>query len=739
LQSWLSCCFILLSEDLVKHIIESGVYKEKEQMKKSRDTEHHNKTNVLLGERQNRFSKFRGIRARLIGAFFIPIILIVILGATTYSKASEGIIRNYEAANKTSLMMISKFFALELQNITARVAELASNNDLKQYYSGALQDKPADEMTSLEIIRSQVRNMGNVDQYLEELYIIAAYGDGVSHSGTFEVKKYEDFKSSYEVKTVAESGASSAWIGSHPYLDSEISESGSANKDNYCLTYISSFIDARNQRSGYIIADIKKSFVLDALADAEFGEGSYTAFISADGREIMNEGEGYSFLNQEFYTSALKAEEVSKAEYVELEGASYLFIYTKLGVGKAILCTLIPESVILSQVSGIRAFTVAIVIIATLIAILVATFISAGISKALHRTNIALHHVAEGDLTTHLEIGRQDEFGILGNSINHMIQSMRELIIKMTGASATVSVNSEAVTGTSELLFRATRDISKTVCDIEQGITQQAQDAQDCLVLMSSLAEQINEVHENTDEIDRIAVSTKRILGQGMETVNELGRKAKGTSEITKSVIRDITNLEHETFTISDIIGTINDIAGQTNLLSLNASIEAARAGEAGRGFAVVASEIRKLAEQSAQAANKIGLIIGHINEQTKKTVATARQAEDIVASQEVALSDTIKVFIEVNEHVGDLTTNMNKIVEGITGMERTKNDTLSANESISATTEESVAATNELSVTVEEQLQAVEKLNESATKLSMQAKDLEAAVYYFRLSQETT
>lgn len=710
-------------------------------MRRNRDTEHRNKRNALLGEGQNRFGKLRGIRARLIGAFFIPIVLIVILGATTYSKASEGIIRNYEAANKTSLMMISKFFTLELQNITARVAELASNNDLKQYYSGALQNKPADEMTSLEIIRSQVRNMGNVDQYLDDLYIIASYGDGVSHSGTFEMKEYEGFKSSYEVKTVAESGATSAWIGSHPYLDAEISDSGAANIDNYCLTYISSFIDARNQRSGYIIADIKKSFVLEALADADFGEGSFTAFVSVDGREIMNmeEGSTYSFLNQEFYTSALQAEETGKAEYIELEGASYLFIYTKLGVGNAMVCTLIPESVILSQVSGVRAFTIAIVMIATLIAILVATFISSGISRALHRTNIALRKVAEGDLTTHLEIGRQDEFGILGNSINHMIQSMRELIVKMTGASATVSANSESVTVTSELLFCATRDISKTVGDIEQGITQQAQDAQDCLVLMSSLADQINDVHENTDEIDRIAMRTKHTLGQGMEVVNELGRKAKDTSEITKSVIRDITNLEHESFTISDIIGTINDIAGQTNLLSLNASIEAARAGEAGRGFAVVASEIRKLAEQSAQAANKIGIIIGHISEQTKKTVTTARQAEDIVASQEVALSDTIKVFIEVNDHVGDLTTNMNKIVEGIAGMERTKNDTLSANESISATTEESVAATNELSVTVEEQLLAVEKLNESAAKLTLQAKDLEAAVSYFKLTQETT
>ena len=114
--------------------------------------------------------------------------------------------------------------------------------------------------------------------------------------------------------------------------------------------------------------------------------------------------------------------------------------------------------------------------------------------------------------------------------------------------------------------------------------------------------------------------------------------------------------------------------------------------------------------------------------------MATARQAEDIVAYQAEALSDTVKVFGDINHHVEGLTENIRKIVDDIVQMEHAKNDTLNANESISATSEESAAAANELGVTVEEQLQAVERLNESAVKLETQAKDLEASVQFFKV-----
>jgi methyl-accepting chemotaxis protein len=398
------------------------------------------------------------------------------------------------------------------------------------------------------------------------------------------------------------------------------------------------------------------------------------------------------------------------------------------------LCAVIPKSVIVEQANGVKNITLIVVVLASIIAIALGTYMAYGFSDTINKINSVLHKAEAGDLTGQTKVNRKDEFRILGKSINDVINSMMNLIKKMTGTSKTVSKSAMTVSESSNILVSATKNISDAVGDIEEGVSQQAVDAESCLHQMADLADKINELYSSTHNIEQIANNTKEIVSGGMVIVDNLSLKAKDTTDVTRTVITDIESLARESAAIAGIINTINEIAAQTNLLSLNASIEAARAGQYGRGFSVVAEEIRKLADQSLTASNEIGKIIKRIEDQSKKTVNTAKYAESIVLSQEDALTSTVNAFSDINKHVENLTNNLNQIAFGVEGIEHAKEDTLRAIESISATAEETAAAAEQLSVTAEKQLEEVNKLNDVVQQLNNDAINLEESVSVFKV-----
>ena len=216
--------------------------------------------------------------------------------------------------------------------------------------------------------------------------------------------------------------------------------------------------------------------------------------------------------------------------------------------------------------------------------------------------------------------------------------------------------------------------------------------------------------------------------------MKELDEKVKDTTESMNDIMENIVHLSEQSNTIGNIINTINDVADQTNLLSLNASIEAARAGEAGKGFAVVADEIRKLAMQTTEAAAEISTIISNIQNQTEVTVNTVENAQGIVQLQEKALETTVTAFNDINNHVEDLNNNLESIISGIVGIEGVKEDTLYAIQNISAASEEVAATMTDLANTSNRQLGAVETLNTTANKLGKNAAELEEVIRVFKV-----
>ena len=688
--------------------------------------------------------KINSLRIKLTAFFLIPVIFIVIVGVTAYSIASQGTQETYQSNAITALEQVAKYYELTFSIVESKTDQLASLSELKNLYGGAYSD--GDELRSaLSSIYRSAKNLAESDRIVEDLSILAfkqtsfsvangnyLMADYIGSSTAAEFEKTSDY-------SLMSGGDTGTWMGVRTFIDSYEASKGIETRP-YCAVYVKPFYNSLNEKLGYITMNVKLDISLDALGSIDLGSGSSFAFITPDGVETTRDGK--SEVNQTifsyttFYDDLKASSQSSGYEWMQdaSDGKVYLYAYAKIGESGAVICGRIPESVISASVNTIRTTSIIVVIIAAVVSSLVGVFVSTSIGRAVKGISNGFEQAAKGDLTVSINTKRKDEFGALSASANKMIENTKRLLLKVSSTADSLKTSSDDIGGASDALVDASANITSSVNEIRLGLDTQAQDAGSCLAAADQLTEKIEVVRENVKVIDDMAADADASVKSGISAVENLKVKANETSDVTKSVIVDIEALARETSSIENIVATINDIASQTNLLSLNASIEAARAGEAGRGFAVVAEEIRKLAEQSAVSAGEIGTIIASITSKTEKTATAAKHAEEIVMQQEDAVSTTLSEFNVISENVKTIASHLKDIGLQVAEMEKAKVNTLSAVEGISAVSEEAAASSAEVENTALTSQNAAKDLNDVINNLRGAADSLTTELKGFKL-----
>ena len=702
---------------------------------------------MLAGLKNFGGSNKKSIFSTLLVAFMVPVVLMIALGVVSYRTASSGIVDKYKESAQSTVSAVGDYFNLVCTNISNKAVEMITNSDVGDYYDKYYGKQ---ESKALETFRSAKSDIGNAKSTNKNIYSCTVIPEGGAYlstlSGGMTETPVADFSNTAEGQYfAANSTQRNRWLGYQTYLDDNMQ----SKQEKYAMVYYQKFSNS----DAYLVMSLDISVAEKMLGEIDFGKGSVKALVTADGREVAfeqktdnpAEADAVSdekeeaadakqwFVGSDFYESTKEAEEPGYMD-VKINGKKYVYIYTPVGNTKAMICTLIPQSNVLGQVGSIKYITIFMVILAAGAALVTGFVISTGISKTVREMSGGLAKVAQGDLTQDFTTKRQDEFKELTGSLNAMIESMRGLMRDMKQFGSKVTGLAENVSDKTGVINTSMQDIARAMGEVAGGVQGQAEDTESSNENMISFSENITTVTEKTSHMGQTADKAIEAVEQGRVIVQELSGKSDTTVSLTRVLVDDIDAVQKNSEEIKSFVDVINSIAGQTNLLSLNASIEAARAGEAGRGFAVVAEEIRKLADQSKESGNKIHEIVKKIGETADKTTASAREAESMVNEQARALQETVNVFEMIQDCVGELVEGIRLITQRLEESMLEKDKVESSLQNIASVSEEVAASTQEVTATLGEQVSVVQTLKEEVELLRSDALELDKSIERFKI-----
>ena len=683
--------------------------------------------------------KYTKIRWKLMASFILPVILIVVVGLVSYNMASETVISKCNLSVSSTMSATDKYLKLMLTSVKNKAATLSTDADVTNYYYN-LYDRNITDPTTKKAYNATYNSMGGYikqTDYLEDYYILCNQG-----RPTFSYKKTEaqtrtadpamflPYWETEEAKPFAE-GKSAFWTLSHPFID----ETFWGEPDSYCMT----FVRLMKNKDGVIAFDIKKDSMQSTLGGTGLGDGSIVGLVFNDQEELnvsqSLDAEGNivagEIMNDVVFNDPDLAEYVMNEELdgltteISYDGDTYLFYRSALGDSDIILCALVPEENLASELTTIRIITLVFVLVGAAVALGTGVLISSGIAGTLKKACTNLAKVADGDLSQEFTTRRTDEIGQLTDTIDKTVLGIHSIVEEVTRFSEEVNTSSSRVAKTSKRLVSSMKVVSGSLSDVYSQVQSQVTDTDTSADKMSVLAKRIDAINANTRKIDATVDRTVDISEKGRKTIANLNEQNSITTDNINHLVSDIDSVVKKAVGISKITETMNDIAEQTNLLSLNASIEAARAGEQGRGFSVVAEEIHKLADESIKAGEQINVIIAEINESTQNAVSSAKMTNKLVADQSRILLETNSVFGQINECIDEMANQLDLIMKQLREMIGDKDSVTSSITNIVAVAGRVSEATKGLGTQVEDQVRMMEILAEKAAGLSEQASEL--------------
>jgi methyl-accepting chemotaxis protein len=339
-----------------------------------------------------------------------------------------------------------------------------------------------------------------------------------------------------------------------------------------------------------------------------------------------------------------------------------------------------------------------------ILSIVTAILLTRSIVRPLRTGMEAANRLANGDLTMEIAVSGKNEVSVLLGAIQNTTGTLRKIISDIKSAAGMLASASTQMSASSE--------------QVSRGAVEQAERASLVATASEEMAQTVTDVARNTANISDSATQTAEVARNGEAMVEKTVQEIRAVATTAAESASIVEELGQRSKQIGEILGVIDDIADQTNLLALNAAIEAARAGEHGRGFAVVADEVRKLAEKTVSATKKIGETIGAIRTEVERAVkAMSATAQRVEAGASLS-AQSGKSLEEIVHSVGELQMMIQQIA--------------SATEEITATSEQVTRDIEHIAQSTRESSSSAEQTAQSSVELSNLAVNLQQIVSRF-------
>lgn len=374
-------------------------------------------------------------------------------------------------------------------------------------------------------------------------------------------------------------------------------------------------------------------------------------------------------------------------------------------------------------------------IVVLIFALGLGTWISKMIAGPIRRLTASAHTLADGNLQeSDLIVNSADEIGELASAFNQMKDNLQTIIRQVMVTTEQVAASSEELTASAEQSALATNQVAESISEVAQGAEKQASTVNVTTEIVEEMSNNIQQVATNADAASSMANKTSESAAEGEKAVEAAMDQMQSIEHTVVNSAEVVTKLGQRSSEIGQIVETISGIAGQTNLLALNAAIEAARAGEQGKGFAVVAEEVRKLAEQSQEAAHKIATLISEIQSETDSAVSAMQKGTQEVSYGSEVVNHAGRAFKDIVSLVDNVSAQLEESKEAIQKMVLGSKKIVSAVRDIEQISQNAAAETENVSAATQQQSASMEEIASSSQALAKMAEELQNVVQRFKI-----